>query len=64
MKNTNKKKSMMGYCKSIYSCTNICPTNKKEKKTETKRNKPAQIDYSAVPKNTLKLIEEAEKIKN
>jgi hypothetical protein len=37
---------------------------KKEKKTESKKNKPAQIDYSAVPKNTLKLIEEAEKLKN
>ena len=37
---------------------------KKKKKTESKKNKPAQIDYSAVPKNTLKLIEEAEKLKN
>ena len=48
----------------ILMAVNEIQNKKKEKKTETKRNKPAQIDYSVVPKNTLKLIEEAEKIKN
>ena len=37
---------------------------KKVKKTESIKKKYAQKDYSDVPKNTLKLIEEAEKIKN
>ena len=37
---------------------------KKEKKGEPIKNIHAKKDYSAVPKNTLKLIEEAEKIKN
>ena len=44
----------------ILSAVNEIQNKKKEKKTESKNNKPAQIDYSAVPKNTLKLIEEAE----
>ena len=48
----------------ILMAVNEIQNKRKEKKTETKRNKPAQIDYSVVPKNTLKLIEEAEKIKN
>ena len=35
--------------------------NKKEKrKIETIKNNPIKKDFSAVPKNTLKLIEEAE----
>jgi hypothetical protein len=37
---------------------------KKEKKNEPIKNIHTKKDYSAVPKNTLKLIEEAEKIKN
>ena len=48
----------------ILMAVNEIQNKKKEKKTESKKNKPAQIDYSAVPKNTLKLIEEAEKLKN
>ena len=48
----------------ILSAVNEIQNKKKEKKTESKNNKPAQIDYSAIPKNTLKLIEEAEKLKN
>ena len=47
----------------ILMAVNEIQNKKKEKKTESKKNKPAQIDYSAVPKNTLKLIEEAEKLK-
>ena len=42
---------------------NESQNKKKEKKNEPKKNKSAQIDYSAVPKNTLQLIEEAEKLK-
>ena len=39
--------------------------NKKKKmKIETIKNKSEKKDYSSVPKNTLKLIEEAEKIKS
>tara|TARA_B110001452_G_C14939142_1_gene328418 strand:+ start:358 stop:531 length:174 start_codon:yes stop_codon:yes gene_type:complete len=37
---------------------------KKEKKGETLKLTTVQKDYSTVPKNTLKLIEEAEEIKN
>ena len=48
----------------ILMAVNEIQSKKKEKKIESKKNEPAQIDYSAVPKNTLKLIEEAEKIKN
>ena len=48
----------------ILIAVNEIHNKKKEKKNESKKNKPAQIDYSAVPKNTLKLIEEAEKLKN
>ena len=47
----------------ILMAVNEIQNKKKEKKTESKKNKPTQIDYSAVPKNTLKLIEEAEKFK-
>ena len=39
--------------------------NKKKKlKIKNFENKPVQKDYSSVPKDTLKLIEEAEKLKN
>ena len=48
----------------ILSAVNEIQNKKKEKKIESKKNKSDQIDYSAVPKNTLKLIEEAEKLKN
>jgi hypothetical protein len=37
---------------------------KKEKKAETIKIKSVRSDFSEVPKSTLKLIEEAEKIKN
>ena len=37
---------------------------KKPSKGENLKYLPTQKDYSSVPKNTLKLIEEAEKIKN
>ena len=39
--------------------------NKKKKmKIKNFESKPVQKDYSAIPKDTLKLIEEAEKLKN
>jgi hypothetical protein len=47
----------------ILMAVNEIQNKKKKKKIESKQNDPAQIDYSAVPKNTLKLIEEAEKLK-
>ena len=37
---------------------------KKGKKTEVLNKKPIQKDYSVIPKDTLRLIEEAEKIKS
>jgi hypothetical protein len=48
----------------ILMAVNEIQNIKNEKKTHTTKIKLAQKDYSAVPKNTLKLIEEAEKIKN
>jgi hypothetical protein len=48
----------------ILSAVNDIGKNKKEKKVKFDKNKSALKDYSAVPNNTLKLIEEAEKIKN
>ena len=47
----------------ILMAVNEIQNKRKEKKTEFHKNEPAQIDYSAVPKSTLKLIEEAEKLK-
>ena len=38
--------------------------HEKEKKIEHNKNKTSKKDYSAVQKNTLKLIDEAEKLKN
>ena len=38
--------------------------NKKREQTETIKIKSVQNDFSEVPKNTLRLIEEAEKYKN
>ena len=37
---------------------------KKEKKNKDIENKNIKKDYSSIPKDTLKLIEEAEKINN
>ncbi len=37
---------------------------KKEKKNKDIENKSIKKDYSSIPKDTLKLIEEAEKINN
>ena len=48
----------------ILSAVNEIQNKKKEKKNESFKNKLFQKDYSTVPKNTLRLIEEAEKIKN
>ena len=48
----------------ILMAVNEIQNKKKKKITESEKNKPNQIDYSDVPKNTLKLIEEAEKFKN
>ena len=48
----------------ILMAVNEIQNKKKEKKTKSIKNKSIQKNYSAVPKNTLKLIEEAEKIKN
>ena len=48
----------------ILMAVNEIQNKKKKKTTESEKNKPNQIAYSDVPKNTLKLIEEAEKIKN
>tara|TARA_B110000240_G_C13233017_1_gene339807 strand:- start:90 stop:263 length:174 start_codon:yes stop_codon:yes gene_type:complete len=48
----------------ILSAVNEIQNKKKIKKIETFNNKSAIKDYSSVPKDTLKLIEEAEKIKN
>ena len=47
----------------ILMAVNEIQNKKKEKKIESKKIEPDQIDYSAVPRNTLKLIEEAEKLK-
>ena len=48
----------------ILSAVNEIQKDKKERKNVNFKNRKDQIDYSAVPKNTLKLIEEAEKLKN
>ena len=47
----------------ILSAINEIQNKKKRKKNENFENKPVKKDYSAVPKNTLKLIEEAENLK-
>ena len=46
----------------ILSAVDEIQKNKKKEKIQTIKNSPVQKDFSAVPKNTLKLIEEAEKI--
>ena len=48
----------------ILSAVNEIQANKKIKKLEVKKNKSLVNDNSEIPLNTLKLIEEAEKIKN
>ena len=48
----------------ILSAVNEICNKKKEKKNQNFRNKLVDKDYSTVPKNTLRLIEEAEKLKN
>jgi hypothetical protein len=48
----------------ILNAVNNLQTRKSEKKTQIRKNKSFQEDNSAVPKNTLRLIEEAEKLKN
>ena len=48
----------------ILSAVNEIQKDKKERKTVNFKDRKDQIDYTAVPKNTLKLIEEAEKLKN
>ena len=44
----------------ILSAVDEIQNKKKKKKIETVEKKPIQKDFTAVPKNTLKLIEEAE----
>jgi len=48
----------------ILSAVDKIRNKKKEKKSEVIKTKNFQKDYSSVPKSTIKLIEEAEKIKN
>ena len=47
----------------ILSAVNEIQNKKERKKTGNFESKPVKKDYSAVPKNTLKLIEEAENLK-
>ena len=48
----------------ILSAVNELQNKSKRKKIENIESKPVKKDYSAVPKDTLKLIEEAEKLNN
>ena len=48
----------------ILLAVNEIQNKRKEKKIKNFESKPVQTDYSAVPKDTLKLIEEAEKLKD
>ena len=48
----------------ILSAVNEIQNKKKVNKTENYNKKSLQKDYSAITKDTLKLIEEAEKINN
>ena len=47
----------------ILSAVNEIKKKKKEKKTEKFIDKLVRKDYSVIPKDTLRLIEEAEKLK-
>ena len=44
----------------ILSAVDEIQNKKKKRKIETTKKSPIKKDFSAVPKNTLKLIEEAE----
>jgi hypothetical protein len=44
----------------ILSAVDKIQKNKKKEKVEMTKNNPVKKDFSAVPRNTLKLIEEAE----
>ena len=46
----------------ILSAVNELQNKSKRKKIESFESKPVKKDYSSVPKDTLKLIEEAEKL--
>ena len=48
----------------ILKAINEIQNKKKEKKNSIPKNNFVPKDYSAIPKDTLKLIEEAEKIEN
>ena len=48
----------------ILSAVNEFQNKSKRKKIKNIESKPVKKDYSAVPKDTLKLIEEAEKLNN
>ena len=48
----------------ILSAVNEFQSKSKRKKIENIESKPVKKDYSAVPKDTLKLIEETEKLNN
>ena len=48
----------------ILLAVNEIQNKRKEKKIKNFESKPVQTDYSAVPKDTLKLIEQAERLKN
>ena len=48
----------------ILSAVNEFQSKSKRKKNENIESKPVKKDYSSVPKDTLKLIEEAEQLNN
>ena len=48
----------------ILSAVNEFQSKSKRKKNENFESKPVKRDYSSVPKDTLKIIEEAEKLNN
>ena len=50
--------------KEILNAVTELQNMKKEKKNKFIENKNIRRDYSSIPKDTLKLIEEAEKINN
>jgi len=50
--------------KEILNAVTELQNMKKEKKNKFIENKNTRRDYSSIPKDTLKLIEEAEKINN
>ena len=48
----------------VLSAVNEFQSKSKRKKIENIESKPVKKDYSSVPKDTLKLIEDAEKLNN